>query len=182
MNPLLDLTAEYSFRDIDRSKRLLKVQISDSLFSPTLKFTLDGADITEGDAVAYILFGRSFDQLTYGEKSDVAGSPGTGSLAVNVAAGYLSGELTKKLGKNLNLDYLEVKGQDNWQSATFAIGKYLTNDIFVSYERGFGKTDEDEILPETITMEYQVTRLLFLQLFQGNENTSGFEIILKLEK
>ena len=40
--------------------------------TPELKFSLDGTEISEGDAVSYVMFGRSLDELTYGQQSAVA--------------------------------------------------------------------------------------------------------------
>jgi len=39
---------------------------------------------------------------------------------------------------------IEVKGEENWQQATFAVGKYLTNDLFLRYQKeiGFRETSE----------------------------------------
>jgi len=61
------------------------------------------------------------------------------------------------------------------------VGKYITNDLFVIYQRGFGETEDDEITPETITLEYELNKLLFFRLQGGSSKTSGFDVILKFE-
>lgn len=186
INPLVLLKAEYEFRDAARQKKTLELQITDKALTPKLQFTLDGEEITEGDAISYVMFGRSLDELTYGQQSAIAGETsggsGAGSLAMGYAASYLSSEITKSIGDDLNLDYIEIKGQENWSSATFVVGKYLTNDLFVSYERGFGESDDEEVTKETITLEYQLTRYIFVQLFQGSSNTSGFDVFFKVQQ
>jgi translocation and assembly module TamB len=183
INPEVLIKAEYKFRNAAREQKTILLSISGKAKKPELKFTLDNKEISEGDAVSYVMFGRSLDELTYGQQSAVADETqkgGTGNLALGVAANYLSSEITKSIGQDLNLDYIEIKGQENWSSATFTVGKYLTNDLFVSYERGFGETSSDDVTKEMITLEYQITRFIFLQLFQGTSRTSGVDVFFKL--
>ena len=76
---------------------------------------------------------------------------------------------------------IELKSEENWQYASFIIGKYLTNDLYLSYQRQFGEAQTNEIVPDEITLEYEVTPKLFLQLIQGSASVSGFDVILKLQ-
>jgi translocation and assembly module TamB len=183
INPDLLIKAEHKFRNAAREQKTILLSITGKAMKPELKFSLDGTEISEGDAVSYVMFGRSLDELTYGQQSAVADETQKGSagnLALGVAANYLSSEITKSVGKDLNLDYIEIKGQENWSSATFSVGKYVTNDLFASYERGFGETSSDDVSKEVITLEYQIKRLIFLQLIQGTSRTSGVDVFLKL--
>ena len=77
---------------------------------------------------------------------------------------------------------IEVNATENWQSAAFVVGKYITNDLFVIYQRGFGEVEGDEITPETVTIEYELNKNLFLRLQSGSSKTSGLDVILKFEK
>ena len=76
---------------------------------------------------------------------------------------------------------IEIKGEDNWETATFVVGKYITTDLFMSYERGFGDATDNDIPPETITLEYELTRNLFLQMIRGDVTESGFDVIWKFQ-
>ena len=71
---------------------------------------------------------------------------------------------------------------ENWQSAAFVVGKYITNDIFVIYQRGFGEVEGDEITPETITVEYEISDKFLIRLQSGSSTTSGMDVILKFEQ
>ncbi|MBN1755081.1 translocation/assembly module TamB domain-containing protein [bacterium] len=182
-NPEVLLQAEYIFRTADREKKYLGLSVTGKALNPILQFNINGSEITEGDAISYIMFGRSLDELTYGQQSGIsnAAGGGTGDLAKGFAANILSNQLGKTLGKKLNLDYIELSAEDNWQSATFVVGKYLTNDLYMSYMRRIGESQDKDITPQTITLEYELTHFLFLQLLEGSAKESGIDIILKFE-
>ncbi len=185
INPMVDLTAVYVFRTADRKKRNLKLHASGQATQPELNFTLDGNDITEGDAVAYILFGRSLDQLTYGERAGITGDgeeQGTGAMAGGILANMLAGQLSQALGSELNLDLIEIKAGSDWKNASFLVGKYITTDLFVSYQRGLGRgSDDEESVRDIVTLEYELFRNLFLQLTEGDAKASGFDLIYKFD-
>ncbi len=183
-NPEVAVRARHTFRDADREKRTLELQISDKAFSPKLQFTLDDQQIEEADALSYLFFGRGVNELSSGQKSEMAGQEkylDASAMATGMAVTLLAGQLTQGLENSLQVDYLEIKGEDNWQSGRFVVGKYLTSDIFVSYEKGFGRAYSDQSGPDLVTLEYNITKFLFLQLSHAQQN-SGFEVIFKFEK
>ena len=104
-----------------------------------------------------------------------------GSLAGKAAASILSAQLTKFLGNKLNVDYIEINGSGNFDNATMEVGKYLTNNLFISYEQRIGQTTEDDLTSYEVKLEYEVFRFLFLQLNNSNRD-SGFDVIFKIEK
>ncbi|MBN2354639.1 translocation/assembly module TamB domain-containing protein [candidate division KSB1 bacterium] len=182
----IDLEAEYVFRSIDRSKKTLKLTVSGQLFNPALKFSLDGLEITETDALSYLLFGRSFDLLTQGEKSDLEQGQEQTDMSSEAMKQLLSwqitGQLSNSLRQQLKLDVIEFRGDQNWRQATVVVGKYITNDLFLSYEREFDFSRSDEAVPERVTLEYEILRSLHLQATRGDERTTGFDVIWKYEK
>ncbi|MBS2097234.1 translocation/assembly module TamB domain-containing protein [Carboxylicivirga linearis] len=176
IDPILDFQATYTYRGPDKEKRNLKLLVSEKLSEPSIAFTLDGVSIPEGDAVSILIFGKTMDELSYSGQNGIAGSIGTDMLAKAVTS-----QLSKTLGTRFNLDMIEVTATENWQSAAFVVGKYVTNDLFVIYQRGFGETDGDEITPEMIILEYELNRILFVRLQSGSSKESGFDVILKFE-
>lgn len=180
INPVLNVTAEYVFRDYDRDKRTLRLVATERALEPKLTFFLDDQEITEGEAASYILFGRSPDQLSSGQQSDTQGVTGA-QIATNVLFGALASQLTKNIGSQLGLDYIEIKGRDQLSSATFIVGKYLTPDLFMSYEHSLGTLEEDRA-PQVVTVEYQLAKYLFLQLISGDTKSTGADIIFKYDQ
>jgi translocation and assembly module TamB len=183
-NPEIELVAEYVFRTINREKKTLTLQATGKAMTPKLQFSLDDVPISEGDAVSYLLLGRSLEELTHGQRSELNQQAGfdPGSQASNIMVGLVAGQLSKTIGKTLNLDVIEVKGEENWQQATFVVGKYLTNDLFLRYQKEFGFRQTNELQPDEITLEYEINRRIFLQLTKGSEKTTGFDVIFKIEK
>jgi translocation and assembly module TamB len=78
------------------------------------------------------------------------------------------------------VDYIEVKSDGRFDNATVVVGKYITNDLFVSYEQRFGETDETNIAKYEVKLEYELFRFLFFEL-NNSSNDSGFDVILKFE-
>lgn len=179
MMPQMNITASYRFRNAQRAEQVLTVDISGTAESPEVSFKLDDSTISEGDALSYILFGKSMNELTIDEQNNVAGAGG-GSLAGKAAASILSSQITNFLGDKLNVDYIEVKSDGSFDNATVVVGKYITNDLFVSYEQRFGETDETNMAKYEVKLEYELFRFLFFEL-NNSSNDSGFDVILKFE-
>lgn len=182
--PKIDFTAQHVFRTPDKSKHILSLIFSGDLEKPELQFRLDDNTIPEADAVSYLVFGRSFDDLTRGEKSDLAaGQTALGGDAVKqLIAGQIAGQVTRSIQNTLNLDVIEFKGDQNWRQATVVVGKYLTNDLYVSYERQLSLGRSNEVVPEQMTLEYEIIRSLYLQATRATEQDTGFDIIWKWER
>ncbi len=176
-NPALNLNALYTFRTPEREKKTLSLVVGGDLEEPIITFAIGKQDIPEADAIAYLLFGQPFDQLNDGSQSGVSDA-----IASRLFSNMIASQLSKTLGKTLNLDLVEVDPTDNWQNTTFTVGKYLTNDLFVTYQRSFGESDDNEISRETISLEYEFTKRLSLRLLTGKAKESGVDLIIKLEK
>ncbi len=176
MEPHIDITASYTFRNTDKVEKKLTVRVSGTAKEPSVNFSMDGSKVSEGDALSYILFGKSMDELSIDQQQNVAGS---GNIAGTAAAALLSSQLTNVLGKKLNVDYIEIKGGSDFQNATVVVGKYITNDLFVSYEQRFGETNQKDMAKYEVKLEYELFKFLFLQL-NNSSTDSGFDVIFKL--
>jgi autotransporter translocation and assembly factor TamB len=176
IDPQIQFKTEYYFRTSDKQKRNLEMTVSGKLSEPELFFQLDNQEISNSDAFSYLLFGQPMDELSLSNQNGVVGA-----MSSSMAAQLVSSQLSKTIGNRLNLDMIEVNATENWQSAAFVVGKYITNDLFVIYQRGFGETKGDEITPESITLEYEIRKNVFLRLQSGDSKTAGFDVILKFE-
>lgn len=181
-NPLLSLEATYTFRDPERNKKDLLLTISGDLGKPELAFKLDDAAISEGDAISYIIFGMSMDALTSNQHQAVSDGVNAAGLAQSAAASLVSSELTQIFGNLLNVDYIELKSNGSFTDMSLNVGKYITNNIFISYEQHIGNsTDEQDSGPNTIfRLEYEILKFLFLELtVSPNLTDSGGDLIFK---
>lgn len=176
IDPEINLKADLTFKGTDKVSHILELFVTDNILDPTITFTLDKNSISETEAMTILVFGKTSEELALSGQGSMVSSLGAGKLAQ-----ILTSQLTKTLGSTLNLDLVEVASTDNWQTASFVIGKYITNDLFVTYQRGFGETEGDEITPRKVSLEYKLKRFLFLQLQSGTSKSSGLDIILKFE-
>ncbi len=179
MMPQLNINASYTFRNAQRAEQELTVDISGTAEQPEVSFKLDGSEISEGDALSYILFGKGMNELTLSQQDNVSSSGG-GSLAEKAAASVLSSQLTNFLSDKLNVDYIEVKSEGGFDNATVVVGKYITNDLFVSYEQRFGEVNEKDMAKYEVKLEYELFRFLFFEL-NNSSNDSGFDVIFKFD-
>lgn len=177
INPLLDVLIGYSFRDSDKQLRKLTVGITGRALQPEIVFRLDDDRIEERDGIAYLMFGRSLDELTQGQQSSVEYN--AADIGRGLALGQLSGLLQGALQSSLGLDIVDIEGEDNWNTGSVTIGKYLTRNLFLSYSREFSLNKRSKIShPDVVTLEYQIFRWLYLQaVSQGNN--SGFDLIFQ---
>lgn len=176
-NPLINLKAAYTFRDKNKNKKILTLIIGGSLNDPDIAFELDGSSIPEADAMAYLLFGQPFDELSYSNQAGVSNA-----IPSRLLTGLISSQLSKSIGSALRLDMIEIDTGDSWQNTGFMVGKYITNNLFVTYQHRLGDDSNESVSPETITLEYELSRWLFLRLVQGSSKESGVDLILKIEK
>lgn len=177
IDPSLDLEAQYVFRTADRTKRILHAKVGGKLSLPEVDFSLDGQYVSNSDAVGYLVFGKPMTELGMNSQQSV------GSLSMtNAVSGLFTSELTKVLGNKLNLDVVEIEAGDNWQNASFVVGKYLSNNLFVIYQRAFGKAAESELASESVILEYELNPHLFFRLESGERKKSGLDVIIKFEQ
>lgn len=174
-NPDVDFEIVYRFRDIEKELKELTLLVTGKVMTPTLAFTLDDERLEEKDAISYIIFGKSLNQLGEGERSKISGE----ELAMGAAVSQLSSALRGVLQESAGVDVFEVAGGDDWKSGSFTIGKYITNNFFVSYERSFDFDKQTKTADtEKIMLEYQFLRNLVLKV-TNQEINSGFDLIFK---
>ncbi len=178
-NPGLNVQLEHMFRGTDKNKKYLELIITGTVKDPKLSFKVDDNVIDEGNAISYLMFGKSLDELSQSQKSNVKNS--NEDIAKTLAGNLVAAQLKNTLGDALSLDVIEINGENNWKQASLTAGKYLTDDLYVSYEKGFGSSETNEVIPTIITLEYALTSFLNFQLVEGNDKTAGFDIIFKFD-
>ncbi len=184
INPEIDISALHTFRDIYSEKRKLYINITGNAESPQIAFLMDDESIEEADAISYLLFGRSTNELSYGEKKQLQENNGLLSTASleNWVARRLTAPISRSLQEKLNLDVIEFQGSDNWRKNSIVLGKYITNDLYLSYIQGFNLGQTHELVSEQVSLEYEMNRHFFIQATKGDDKTTGIDFIWKYEK
>jgi len=177
INPRVDFVIAYVFRDAERERQRLTIHVTGRSLRPELAFRLNEKAVPEKDAFSYLMFGKAPAQLTTAEQTSL--EERTGSMAASFALNTLSSAVTRALGSGLGLDMVELSAGKNWKSGNVKIGKYITNDLYLGYQKSFAfDKKEKSIATDKITLEYQILRSLFLQA-TNQMNNSGFDLIFK---
>lgn len=177
IKPRLDFIIAYDFRSANRELQTLSVHITGNSQQPKFAFYLDEKKLQEKQALSYIIFGKSINQLTASEEVSVEQS--AAEMAASVALGQVSNLVNDALQNTLGLDMVEIAGDGTWKSGRVKIGKYITDDLYLSYQQTFAfDKKEKTIEPEKVTLEYKILRSLFLQATNQGAN-SGFDLIFK---
>jgi translocation and assembly module TamB len=78
------------------------------------------------------------------------------------------------------MDYIQLKSDGSLNNSSLVVGKYITNDLFISYEQRFGEVDEKNIAKYEVKLEYELFRFVFLEL-KNSSRDSGFDLIFKFD-
>lgn len=176
INPLVDFIVLYRFRDIEQQLRKLTLNITGRVLQPELKFKLDEQSIEEKDAIAYIVFSKSVNQLSDNQLNKLMSND---NVALNLALGQISNILMESLPFTTRLDVVEITGENNWKTSSVTLGKYITNKLYLSYEQSFILDKKTKsVNTEKFMLEYQILRNLILKATNQSTN-SGFDLIIK---
>jgi len=104
-------------------------------------------ELSESDVISLLIFGRTGDKLTSSEQ---------GSLTGALAGGVASSLLERTIGKPFGVDSVNVDLSDP-NAATFGVGRYLTNDVFLSYDHTFRDPKKGNAGGSTVGIEYSVS-------------------------
>ena len=177
INPRIDFRILYNFRDMERELHTIALEITGKSRTPEMTFFMDDQRMEEREALSYIIFGKSTNQLSEHERSSVEQS--AKNLAGSLAMDQVSMLIKDALRNSVGLDVVEISSGGNWKSGRVKLGKYITDDLFLGYQQTFAfNKKEKTIEPEKITLEYQILRSLFLQATNQSSN-SGFDLIFK---
>jgi autotransporter translocation and assembly factor TamB len=175
-NPALDIEALHY---LDRSltddigepaegRPRIIVKIRGRADSPELMLESDPA-MTETEVIYVLMTGRAPNQAAAGDESRISG------LAVGAASGLFGGLLKERLGGALPLDVVRLKpGEEGFSDARVEVGKYITEDIFVSYIIRLGAEEGEGI--NVISVDYRFAPSWSLEFQTSDALTGGVNI------
>jgi autotransporter translocation and assembly factor TamB len=110
------------------------------------------------------------DRLTNSERNSL------GDAAQQLAGGVIAGELEKTLGKALGLDTIEISSGEHLGSGSFKVGRYVTQDLFLSVGREFGQDSGTNI-----GLEYSINRRLKVRGSSSDQGETAVDFLWRLE-
>jgi autotransporter translocation and assembly factor TamB len=150
INPRLDIIATQKVSDYS-----VYVDVTDRMDKPKITLRSD-PELEQADILSLLLFGRTTESLSGSEQSSLSGRAAAGQLAGGLAAGVLE----RTLGKSLGLDTIAIDTGDADNGGGFGVGRYITQDIFLSYDRTFSNSQEQNRSGNTVGIEYSISRNL----------------------
>ena len=144
INPALDITANHKVSDY-----IVTIHVGGDAKQPEIDLSSAPEALEQADIVSLLLFGRTTDKLTESEEGSL------GQKAQDAALGAAAGQAATAVGKEFGLDSVEVEVGENGRVGT---GKYITQDLFLSYERLLGKEGGN-----VVGLEYSINRRLKLK-------------------
>jgi translocation and assembly module TamB len=160
LNPLLAVTAVYEAPDYT-----IRVRIGGTLRRPTLELESE-PPLEQADILSVLVFGRPVDQLNQGE------SQGLRERALSLASGYAAAEFRRDVADALGLDTLEIEpGSEGLASTAASVGKYITDDIFVSLSHTFAEENVQQL-----RVEYFITPRWTIETTADTAGDSGIDV------
>jgi len=133
--------------------------------APTLTLSSD-PEMTEGDIVASLLFGKPLDQLDTGQESLLKAR--TAQVLTSLGATQVSDRLSRLVGADL-VAYNQAASED--EADSLLIGKYLSPKLLLKYEQFLGRSTS-----YIVRLDYALTRLFRLETSVGQGEESGMEL------
>jgi len=124
VNPFLDVTALYRVSSVE-----VYINVTGTAEEPRIQLSSD-PPLDESEIVSYLVFGTSTENLSSDDRLAFQERAGEvlGTMAV--------GELREMLGEEFAIDVITIKGgQTGFRDTHVEVGKYITKDLYVGYER-----------------------------------------------
>jgi autotransporter translocation and assembly factor TamB len=164
INPILNVTVTREVSDYD-----ITVQVTGKAQEPTIVFS-STPELPQADILSLLLIGKTTDRLTSSESNSLS------NQTRQIAGDVIAGQLEKTLGKSLGLDTIEVTAGDQTGAGSVKVGRYVTQDIFLSFERGVGGEDSN-----SVGVEYSLSRRLKLQGTSSDRGETSIDVFWHLD-
>jgi autotransporter translocation and assembly factor TamB len=181
-NPVLQIKANYMFRNPYGIRQRISLHIDGNLQDPEITFYIDGIQIAETDALALIIFGRGSEYLTQNEEQMVINNASELQIGLTFLIDQFSSQVSQILQNQLGVDLIEIRGDNQWQEASLTVGRYIGRNLFVSYETDFDFTGFRTMGTDRWNVEYQINRHFFITTTQGDTNENGIDLIFRWQR
>ena len=162
--PILDVLARHEVSDYT-----ITLHVEGDSRRPDLTFS-SSPELPEEDILSLIAFGKTIDRLSGSERTALS------SQGAAIAGNIISGILEKQLGDALGLDTLEVEVGDELGTGSVRGGRYVTQDLFLSYERRLGEQGGN-----TVEVEYSLGPRVKLKGSSDDKGQSSLDLFWRIE-
>jgi translocation and assembly module TamB len=160
-NPALQITAWRRNQAVEAG-----VQLSGTMLAPRVQI-VSQPPVSEGERLSWLVLGRAPTDAT---KADLG--------LLQAAAGALlargdSMPIDRRLAKTFGLDEISFRGTGEVQDRAIAVGKRLSDKVYVSYEQGLGT-----VTSSLVKLDYALSRRWSLRAETGT--SSGWGVFYRL--
>ncbi len=141
-----------------------RIAVSGPALTPTLRLSAE-PDLSEGDIIASLIFGKPLDQLDEGQENLLKDR--TAQVLASLGAVELSDRLTSTIGADL-ISYDQGDGDE---SSSLMIGKYLNPKVLLKYEQLLDRRNAF-----FVRLNYMLSRNFQLETSVGQGTESGVEV------
>jgi autotransporter translocation and assembly factor TamB len=114
--------------------------------------------------------GKTTDRLTKSEHNSL------GDTAQQLAGGVIAGQLEKTLGKALGLDTIEISPGERSGSSSFKVGRYVTQDLFLSVGHEAGQDSGT-----SVGLEYSLNRRMKVRGSSSDRGETAADFLWRLD-
>jgi autotransporter translocation and assembly factor TamB len=164
INPFLDVTVTHKVSDY-----VVTIGVGGKATQPKLSLSSE-PELPEADVVSLLVLGKTTDRLTASEQNTLA------DQAQRIAGGIAAKQIQDTIGKPLGLDTVEIQAGNKLGEGRVGVGRYVTQDIFLSYERELGGESENKV-----GVEYSLNRRLKLKGSSSDLGNTAVDIFWHLD-
>lgn len=159
-DPLLDIEAAHTAKDV-----IVVALITGRASNPTVRLRSE-PQLPEKDVLAYLLFGRAADRVASSQQAALQ------AAAAGLAAGLALTEIETVLGRDLPVDSVDVRVEEDGSLGEVGVGSRLTERLSVRYGRTLGVDPEDRV-----GVEIQLTPRWSLESDVTSSGKAGADLI-----
>jgi len=166
INPTLDVTALHEVSDYE-----VTIHIEGKAKQPKLTFS-SVPELEQADIISLLIVGKTTDRLTSSEQSAL-------SKQTRAIAGSLATRQLETVGEGLGLDTIEVEPGDTLGTGSVSVGRYVTQDLFVSYGREYNEKAKQS--GNKVGVEYSINRRLKLKGTSSDLGETAVDFLWRFE-
>jgi autotransporter translocation and assembly factor TamB len=164
INPQLDITVTHTV-----SNYQVQIHVEGKARQPQLSFS-STPELNQTDILSLLIVGKTIDRLTSSEQQSLSSQLG------GAAIGAVASRLQEAIGGALGLETFTIGAGESFGGGSVSIGKYVTQDIFLSYEVGVGKGGGNRV-----GVEYSITPTLKLKGSTSDTGNSAVDFLWRRE-
>jgi translocation and assembly module TamB len=155
-NPSLQITAWRRKQQVE-----VGVQVSGNARAPRVQL-VSNPPVPEGERLSWLVLGRAPGEATKGDLGILQAA--AGALLANNEGVPLDRQIARRFG----LDEISLRGTGEVQDRVVAVGKRLSDRVYISYEQGLGATAS-----QLVKLDFSLTDRIALRAETGTSSGAG---------